>query len=52
MLKAVQFTFLGFAVPIVLGLSGAWLADRAGAVAGLCGGLGLSFFATAYIMGR
>ncbi len=52
MLKAVWFTFLGFALATLLGLFGAWFADRAGAVAGVCGGLAFWFLATAYIMGR
>lgn len=50
--RAVLFTFLGFAFAILLGLFGAWSADRVGAFVGICGGLGFSFLATAYFMGR
>lgn len=52
MLIAVIFTLLGFAFAITLGLLGAWSADHIGASLGICGGLGLSFFATAYLAGR
>lgn len=50
--RAVLATFLGFALTILLGLVGAWSADRVGAFVGIIGGLGFSFLATAYIMGR
>jgi hypothetical protein len=52
MLIAVLFTLLGFAFAISLGLLGAWSADHMGAFLGICGGLGMSFFATAYVAGR
>ena len=52
MLIAVLFTLLGFAFAISLGLLGAWSADHIGAFSGICAGLGLSFFATAYVAGR
>ena len=52
MLRAVLFTFFGFFFAIVLGLFGAWSADGAGALMGLLAGLGSSFLATAYIMGK
>ncbi len=52
MFLAFNFTFIGFAFAIVLGLVGAWLAGHAGAFIGIGLGLGVSFLATAYVAGR
>lgn len=52
MFIAVMSTFLGFVFAIVLGLIGAWSAGQTGAFIGVGLGLGLSFFATAYLAGR
>lgn len=52
MLIAVMFTLLGFVFAISLGLFGAWSLGHVGAFIGVGIGLGLSFFATAYVAGR
>lgn len=49
---AILLTLLGFALAIVLGLLGAWSADKIGAFLGISGGLALSFIATAIFAGR
>jgi hypothetical protein len=52
MIIAVMLTFLGFVFAITLGLLGAWSAGHAGAFIGVCFGLGLSFYAMAYVASR
>jgi uncharacterized membrane protein YeaQ/YmgE (transglycosylase-associated protein family) len=52
MFIAVMSTFLGFVFAILLGLIGAWSAGQPGAFMGIGVGLGLSFFATAYLASR
>ncbi|WP_156380842.1 hypothetical protein [Pseudolabrys sp. Root1462] len=49
---AVMLTFIGFVFAILLGLLGAWSAGHAGAFIGIGVGLGMSFFATAFVAGR